>query len=225
MEAGVGMHTRTVDSSRAEERFRFGDRVRHLGRPEWGIGNVTRAEVFREAGIECQRVTIRFPNGGLKVLVTSHAPLERIPADGGAPPSDSEGPTLGHWAGIAEGDWLAPVARKKIDEAMITLPQKVRDPFLTLAQRIAATLELYRFGRTGGSLIDWAVAQTGLDDPLTRFNRHELERYFDRWALELDAHLGRLVHEARERQEPIDALLRSAPPGAQRALRRPGARR
>ena len=84
-------------------------------------------------------------------------------------------------------------------------------------------LDLYRFERSSRALMDWAVAQSGLDDPLSRFSRHELEELFERWVTQRDAHLGRLVQESRRdvtMSQELDDLLAAAAPGAQRAVRR-----
>ena len=75
--------------------------------------------------------------------------------------------------------------------------------------------------------MDWAVAQTGLDDPLTRFTRQELEQRFDRWAFERDTYLAKLLQEARTSgsmgngdSAMLNALLKTAPPAAQDTVRR-----
>ena len=106
---------------------------------------------------------------------------------------------------------------------MISLPADVRDPFNSLQKRLTLTMGLYRFDRSGRGLKDWAVAQTGLDDPLSKFTRHELEQKFDRWAWERDSHLIKLVQEARAPgNDPaiINAALKAAPPNAQDTVRR-----
>ena len=75
-----------------------------------------------------------------------------------------------------------------------------------------------RFNRNGGSLIEWAIAQSGLDDPMSRFNRHELEQFFDRWSWERDRTLARTLEECRKAGDPIDILIKQAPPAARRGL-------
>jgi hypothetical protein len=64
------------------------------------------------------------------------------------------------------------------------------------------------------------VAQSGLDDPLSRFNRIELEAFHKNWALERDLALTRLVNEFRRRREPVDALLADAPRSALTVLQK-----
>jgi hypothetical protein len=202
------------------ERFEFGDRVRHADRPEWGIGSVVKAEDVNTNGQSSQRVSVRFPGVGVKTLHTARARLQRAGNEPAAPAGDDPAHPVAVWDKIGDADWLAPVAQRKIEETMISLPMEVRDPFNSLSHRLAFMLRLYRFDRTGHALIDWAVAQTGLKDPLSRFNRHELELFFDRWAFERDAQLGRLLEEVGTDQQLVEKLLARAPAGAQEAVRR-----
>lgn len=202
-------------------RFGFGDRVRHTKRPEWGIGSVVRVEDLPVDGrASAQRLQIRFPHAGVKALLTSHAELERVDQEVGVAVDEAEPPALHAWDKIRESEWLAPIAEKKIGEAMISLPSQATDPFIDIRKRVDFVLDLFRFDRNGASLVHWAVAQTGLDDPLTRFNRHELEQFFDRWAFERDAQLGRLVEEAGGAQFHIESLLSKIPAEARSAANR-----
>ncbi|UCD74441.1 MAG: DUF3553 domain-containing protein [Phycisphaerales bacterium] len=199
--------------------FEFGQRVRHLKKPEWGIGVIVKTEDTASGGKRAQRVTVRFPNSGLKTLNTSHAQLQLVKEEAEADLSYST-PTVADLDRMNQSGWLTPVAERKISEIMTSLPMAVRDPFIGLPKRLAATLDLYRFERHGRSLIDWAVAQTGLADPLTRFSRHELEMHFDRWAAERDNHLQRLLQEVRTEPAVLNGLLDSAPPAGREAVRR-----
>jgi hypothetical protein len=98
---------------------------------------------------------------------------------------------------------------------MASLPESATDPFSSLEARIRATMDLYRFGRTGASLIDWAAMQTGLKDPMSRFARPELEQFFERFAGARDQHLKGLLEDARRKQPGlIDAIVSSATDGA-----------
>ena len=204
----------------SSERFEFGDRVRHAERPEWGTGSVVRAEDVTIKGQPSQRLSVRFPNIGVKTLVSGHAPLKRVTEEAPPEPGGEEATPVADWDKVGQADWLAGVAQRKIEEAMISLPAEARDPFATVARRLAFALGLYRFDRSGRGLSEWAVAQSGLADPLTRFNRHELERFFDRWAFERDAHLARLLQEATLEPRLIEKLLAQAPPEAEKAVRR-----
>ena len=180
----------------SDERFAYGDRVRLAGRPEWGVGSVVKAEDLAVNGSITQSLSVRFAGVGVKRLNTAHADLCREAHVEPEEHAVEHVNAVEVWGKMAESDWLAPLAQRKIEEAMISLPSQATDPFRTVRDRIEFALGLYRFARTGRGLIDWAVAQTGLEDPLTRFSRHELEQYHDRWAFERDAHLGRLVQEA-----------------------------
>ena len=80
------------------------------------------------------------------------------------------------------------------------------------------------FFQRSRSLIDWAVAQSGLDDPLSRFTRHELEVLFDQWATRRAEQLQKLLTQARGDQQLVARLVAAAPPAAQQSVRRLTAR-
>ena len=103
---------------------------------------------------------------------------------------------------------------------MTGLPPAATDPFLSLRRRLENTLALYRFDPAGGKLIDWAIAQSGVEDPMTRFNRNQLEQFWQRWKFELDAHLTRLLGEARRDPSSLSGAMQKAPPAAQRAVQK-----
>jgi hypothetical protein len=207
-----------------DQKFCTGDRIRHAGRPEWGIGTVTKVEALPVNGQASQRLSIRFPNAGVKTLVTGHAELHRVEVGS---QYNQETPTVQYWDKVNDSEWLAPMAKRKIEEAMISLPPDIRDPFNSIQKRLTLMLGLYRFDRSGHGLMDWAVAQTGLDDPLTRFTRQELEQKFDRWCFERDNYLSKLLHEVRTSSASggndsaaLNAVLKTAPPAAQDIVRR-----
>jgi hypothetical protein len=202
-------------TSASEAPCAFGDRIRHLDKPEWGIGTVTRVEATVANGSPDWRVGVRFPNAGLKNMIASAAPLERVEDDEpvGAPGAAAMADLDRH----AGDELLGPMAEKKLREAMAVLPERVTDPFRSIEQRVELTLELYRFDTSGRALMDWAVAQTALDDPLSKFNRHELEQFFERWALERDRNLVRLLKEGHGTGRDISAMI---PPEIAARLRR-----
>ncbi|MHC4218926.1 MAG: DUF3553 domain-containing protein [Planctomycetota bacterium] len=204
----------------SSRKFEFGDRVRHNRRPEWGIGSIVKTEELAIAGGSAQRVSVRFPNAGLKTISTAHADLQLVNSNNGPETDGADTHPLGGWEKMKEGDWLGGVAQRKVEEAMTSLAPEVRDPFMTLPQRLEACLALYRFDRTGRSLTDWAIAQSGLADPLSRFTRHELELLFEQWCSQRDEHLGRLLQEVKGDPEAITRLIESAPAGARDAVRR-----
>ncbi len=205
-------------------KFTKGDRVLHTSRPEWGIGTVVKAEEETVKGRPAQRLAVRFPNAGLKTISTAHAALQLV--TDGAPGGSEDGQTdsLAGWDKMTESDWLGEVAQRKVQEVMVSLNGEVRDPFTALEKRLSVCLNLFRFDRTGRSLIDWAVAQSGLDDPLSRFTRHELEVLFDQWATRRAEHLQKLLAQARGDQQLVARLVAAAPPAAQQSVRRLTAR-
>ena len=103
---------------------------------------------------------------------------------------------------------------------MTSLPPAATDPFLSLRKRLENTLALYRFDGATGRLIDWAVAQSGVNDPMTRFNRNQLEQFWQRWKFALDAHLIGLLGEARRDPDALQAALAKASPAAQKAVQK-----
>jgi len=200
-------------------KFEFGDRVRHTKRPEWGIGSIVKTEHLSVNGQDAQRVAVRFPNAGLKTISTAHAELEVMTDAIAGPPDVDEHPLAG-WDKMSESDWLGEVAQRKVHEAMVSLSEAVRDPFNSLQHRLGACLDLFRFERTGASLLDWAVAQSGLDDPLSRFTRHELEAFFDQWAGNRTEHLQLLLGQARGDRQLVEKLVAAANPAARESVRR-----
>lgn len=208
----------------SSEQFSSGDRVRHSGRPEWGIGTIVKVEGLPLNGHVSQRLSVRFPNAGVKTIVTGHVELQRV--DESADPfTAAEGSSVKVWDKMNESEWLAPMAKRKVEETLISLPGDVRDPFNSMSKRLNLMLSLYRFDRTGRGIIDWAVAQTGLDDPLSRFSRQDLEQKFDRWAYERDTYLSKLLQEVRNsgagaEQTVLNGALKSAPQAAQDIVRR-----
>ena len=189
----------------------FGDRVVHGLRPEWGVGTVTSAQPDVQEGKTCQRLTIRFERAGLKTLSTAHAEL-RGEHEGG-PAVAAQGPS--------GDDPFAAAVERDAKTVMTRLPDAATDPFTTPRARAKATMDLYRFSAEGGSLIDWAAMQSGLKDPMTRFNRHELEELFRRFAQVRDDHLKRLALDLK-RTDPglLGEVVRTAPRGAQQVLKR-----
>jgi hypothetical protein len=193
--------------------FTIGDRVVHTGKPEWGSGAVSAASAISHEGNPCQRLTIRFERAGLKTISTAFAALELASEVASVlKPKDEE-----HHAPLP----IASAGHREILDIMTKIPESARDPFASAAQRLKATLSLYRFDGTGGSLIDWAAAQSGLPDPLSRFNRHELEDFYRMFEINLRKHLGKVVRDANT--VPAQELVRiakSAPPLAQQALQK-----
>lgn len=200
--------------------YTVGEKIRHRQRPEWGIGTISKVEVLTRQGQRDHRIWIRFPNAGTKTVLGSVADLEPVGANAAVLAVAEGGETFAAREAAHESGWLGEIAKRRPEDAMTSIPSRANDPFLSLAKRLEFVASLYRFEPVGGKLIDWAVAQSGLDDPLARFNRHELEAFFQRWAYDRDAALARLVMEGRRTGTPIDDVLVAAPPAAQRALRK-----
>ncbi len=196
--------------------YRVGESLRHCNRPEWGLGTVQRIEPARHGGIVDQRLWINFSNAGMKVLLASLGELERIETAAFV----DDGHTLADRERRHEQGWLGQIARRRPEEAMTELPPAASDPFASLRKRLEFTIGLYRFEPVGAGLLNWAVAQSGLSDPLARFNRHELEQFFARWAHQRDAHLGKLSQECRNEPGLFESVMRTAPASAHKALRK-----
>ncbi len=192
-------------------KFSLGDRVIHAGKPEWGSGIISAASATTHEGQPCQRLTIRFDRTGLKTVSTAFANIQLASQVAHAiKPMIEE-----HHAPLP----ISSAGHREILEIMTQIPENARDPFATPAQRLEATLSLYRFEGTGGSLIDWAAAQCGLADPMERFNRHELEDFYRLFQMNLRSHLSKVVKDANT--VPVKELVRirdSAPPAAKIAL-------
>ena len=204
-----------MESHVSTAQFSKDDRVVHALRLEWGVGRVLRAETTQHDGTPCQRLTIRFERAGLKTLSTGVAQIESAQS------------VLERAAALAATDASpASINDKTLRQTMGALPERAVDPFGSLESRLGATLDLYRFSAAPGPLVDWAAAQTGLTDPLSRFNRHELELFFEKFRLNRDEHLKRLVTElARKDPDGLRRALEQAPSDAQLVLRNGNIRR
>ncbi len=194
------------------KQWAFGDRVVHAGRPEWGVGVVTSAHAERHEGRSCQKLVIRFDHGGLKTISTAHADLR----------PEGELPMLAaaDHAKPEDDPFMAPSGPSS-KEIMLRLPDAATDPFSTARARLLASLTLYRFGDQPGALLEWAVAQCGLKDPMTRFNRHELEELFRRWVQIRDEHFREMCFHLKRNDPALLAEgLKLAPPRAANMIRK-----
>lgn len=198
-----------------------GDRVIHATKPEWGTGEILQAEGFTHEGKPCQRLTLRFDRAGLKTLSTAFAELKLASAmatsvfafASPSPASAADEPnTLD----------LPLVSPSEIKAMMTKLPDAATDPFNSLRSRLLATLTQYKFADTPGALLDWAAIQTGLKDPLTRFNRHELEQHFTQFRMVVDDHLKKLLRDIRRAEPQLLAEVQASnlPLSCRNALRR-----
>jgi len=197
----------------SDSMFKIGDQVVHASKPEWGKGTVVSAGATPHDGKKCQRLSVRFSRAGLKTVMTGVAPIE--PAGQVAevlkPKDDAHHDPLP----------IASAGHKELLSIMTGIPERARDPFATEAQRLRATLDLYKYDSDGGGLVDWAAAQSGLADPLSRFNRHELEEYYRMFEKNLRKHLSQVVRDANNvPAAELVSIAKSAPPAAQRALQK-----
>lgn len=195
----------------------FGDRIVHAGKPEWGTGTVTATEPAVLEGKPTQRLTVRFERAGVRKLLAAAAKI--------MPAGDSSKLQAADEHAAAKAA-LGQLDASKIVEVLTQVPEDARDPFRSLAERFRLTLDLYRFSGQGASLLDWAAMQTGLADPLSRFSRHDLEGYFERFKRSLDAHAAQVGLELA-RTDPASAsdIVKSAPEPAKAAMRRVAGRR
>jgi hypothetical protein len=199
--------------------FKKGDRVRHPSRPEWGTGTISRIETLSRGGTPDMRLWVRFPTTGEKALLASAAGLELVDS----PASEqllSDRPSIHELDMTNGGGWLADVSKRKIDDVMVAVSDDALDPFASPQRRLANILGLYRFDGSPARLVEWAVAQSGLDDPISRFNRQELEQFHRRWLANVDAQLFKLLTDLKRERALVDAALKTAPPLAQRTVRR-----
>ena len=203
-------------------RFQRGDVVEHPRRPEWGQGTVKDVAPISHDGQQAQRLSVDFANKGRVVINTAIAPLTPKTQDASmtrmTTGTERDGrTTFGNGAsgapasgggGSGGNGWLSQLERANghTKHELWELPKGVTDPFATLAQRLDATLDTYRYSTDPRSLIDWAVAQTGLGDPLSKYTRHELEQAFPRFARDRDQHLVSLVKQIKRKGETLVLL-------------------
>ncbi|MBS0191575.1 MAG: DUF3553 domain-containing protein [Phycisphaerales bacterium] len=193
-----------------------GSKVRHAGCPQWGVGVVTAAVSVQHEGVRCQRLTIRFDKAGSKTISTAFASILEA-TDTFSSPS----PLHGSDTMSSNNTILDREAKAATDETFLRIPDQASDPFTTLAKRAAATLALYKFTATGASLLDWAVMQSGMRDPLSRYNRHELETLFQRFRQNLDNHARKTLKELKKQDPAAFAqVLAQSGAEAQAAVRR-----
>jgi len=214
----VDILCRTMTALKTMTSIEFGDRVTHPKFPEWGSGAVIKVENTPVNGAPSIRVTVRFAHAGLKKFVGDSIPLD-VMVSGHAMPGDGDckRPAISEVEDL-ERSGLTQAVEQKLEEIMFNIPLACRDPFNTIEHRMRRTLDLYKYDTTGKGLMEWAMAQTGMDDPLTRFNRTELEVYFKQYTFLLEQHLSKLLSEMYEDKSSLNRLLAEAPEGARRAV-------
>lgn len=199
-----------------DPRFARGDRVVHPKRPEWGTGTVRqlKATTSGPSG-RAQKLTIDFPNRGRVVIDTAIVSLQpagatpsssRTASDSprssaasarsAAPPLPSKEPQDMSRTSTSPG-WLNDLEGATGKNELWALPDELTNPFASISERLQATLETYKYSTDPKALFEWAVRQTGLDDPLSKYNRHELEQAFPRFARDRDGHLRDMVRQIK----------------------------
>jgi len=169
------------------DRYQQGDVVTHPRRPEWGQGVVKTAQAIVHEGSAAQRLSIEFANHGRVVINTAVAPL--------APKGNKQ--TMSSSIAAGKG-WLDQLERSnKNSHELWELPEALTDVFSSDLQRLNATLDSYKYTTEPRPLIDWAVVQTGMNDPLTKYTRHDLEQAFARFARNRDLHLKELIRQLK----------------------------
>ena len=191
-----------------ERKYQKGDVVIHRRRPEWGQGVVDQATLIQHDGQPAQRIVARFTHRGRVTLNTAIAPIAIKDSDPSVAERDA---AAGGLDGLATDDHF------QIQRRLASLLPSMTDPLSSLTARLRATLDSYRYGDTPWDagqprdprrLVDWAIAQTLLSDPLSRFTRHELEQAYPRFARDRDEHFIQLVRQAIKQgcQDQLRAL-------------------
>jgi len=209
--------------------FSRGDVVVHTGRPMWGDGIVDSVVNIIHDGKAAQRLIVKFSNEGRVTLNTAVAPLvskEAVIAmnhqsNPRFSPSSSAASAPLTGGGGGNGDWLS--AFEKKEHELHRLPDALNDPFMSLSDRIDVTLNTYQYSKDSRMLIEWAIVQTGLSDPMTKYTRHELEVGFDRYARDRDVALRDLLRQLKQqgRLNEFDSIRRKTKlPAAVSALDR-----
>lgn len=198
--------------------FSAGDEVVHPRRPEWGSGVVRLAEAITHQGAPAQRLSVDFARRGRVIINTAVAELM---LRGQASMTTTSTSTSG-----TEGGWLSALEQERQGRRngepyeLWELPEAMKDPFSSIERRLLATLDSYRFSTEPRSLTEWAAAQTGLNDPLTKYTRQDLEQAFLRYARDRDAHLKELVLTLKRgnQQDAIKRARKHKLPAARAAL-------
>lgn len=186
------------------DRYRVGDLIIHTGRPTWGTGRIRKTQATRHDGVATQRLEVDFANHGRVTLDTAFAPIRPAPTPAASSrdtpsPKDQDMTATGSALSGNGGGWLADLESRanggKQTHELWDLPDALSDPFISDEARLKATLETYRYSTEARSLIEWAISQTGLDDPLSKYNRIELEQAFPRFARDRDNHLKDMVRQ------------------------------
>lgn len=199
--------------------FKVGDKVAHPKKPEWGTGTVMQAQPATHDGIQAQRLRVNFANKPNTTVNTAIAPLISSDAAKQATPLPKPNPLpkgLGQDMTMSTNTdklgpgWLDQLEGKNGGKRELwDIPDACNDPFASDEEQLDATLDTFKYNTDPGPLFQWAVVQTGLDDPLSKHTRVELEQAFPRFARDRDNRLFELVRQMKRNGE-IDTLRRKA---------------
>jgi len=170
--------------------FAVGEKVVHTRRPEWGQGQVEQVLAIFHEGRAAQRVTVQFEHRGRVTINTAVGGLSHVFGGG----SRATGVSGGWLSGLEQQGGSKPRDLSALPEAMV-------DPFSSLGRRLNATLESFRYKGDARGILDWAIAQTGLSDPLSSYTRHELEAAYQRFCSLRESHLKELASQLRKKGE------------------------
>jgi hypothetical protein len=190
----------------AISQFKSGDRVVHTRRREWGQGVVEQATNIKHDGQPAQRLVVQFRNKGRVTVNTAIAPLAAADVSPLSDPTPEPTPvaTPAPANDDSMGGWLNSLSSQPRQTALWKLPDAMTDPFASGKRRLLATLESCRFDdapTNPRSMLEWAMNQTGLDDPLSVFSRPEIEQAWPRFKRDRDAHLVELAQQLRRKGE------------------------
>ena len=194
--------------------FKVGDKVAHPKKPEWGTGVVVDARPASHNGIEAQRLRVDFANKRNTTINTAIAPLvsgEQLNQSFKPTPKGlGQDMSMSTNASNLGSGWLDELEGANGGKRELwDLPQGCDDPFSSDEEQLDCTLDTFKYSTDPGPLFQWAVVQTGLDDPLTKYTRVELEQAFPRYTRDRDNRLFELVRMMK-RNGQLDLLRKKA---------------
>jgi len=202
--------------------FKVGDKVAHPKKPEWGTGVVMQAQPATLNGIQAQRLRVDFANKRNTTINTAIAPLvsgEAMNQSYTPPKGFGQDMKMSTDASKLGAGWLDQLEGNNGGKGELwDLPDACNDAFASDEQQLDATLDTFKFSTDPGPLFQWAVVQTGMDDPLSKHTRVELEQAFPRFTRDRDNRLFELVRQMKRNGE-IETLRRKAQNCAHRAGR------
>lgn len=192
-------------------RFEVGDIAIHPNCPEWGSGKVKEALPATHEGRVVQRLRVDFSNAGSKWINTGIAPLQKKTGKEAPAPAMRIAPSLAAAPAtsrekadaLPDRGWLDELESAKSGNGfgsipdLWDLPTALTDIMRSPEERLGLTCEAYKFSHEPGPLFQWAVAQSGLDDPLSRYSRMELEQAYFRYSRLRDDHLFDLCRQLK----------------------------